>query len=267
MDHRELRQRSADYALGMLGDEERRQLEVHLDGCEECARAVADAMSATGALGLMVDQVEPPPSLRARVLAAAAGPQALEPQRPHAAARARASGAPAWLALAASLAAVALGIYSWHLRGRVESLEGELRAARSAAADQERTLVSLRADADRAQAVTAILGAGDLQRVDLQAAPPAADAAARALWSPSRGLVFAASGLPRAPAGRAYQLWIVTDNAPVSMGLLSPDDAGLAAAVAPVPAGVRKVVAVAVTLEPAGGVPAPTGPKVLIGML
>lgn len=267
MDHRDLRARTADYALGLLGDEERRELEVHLASCEDCTREVAAAMRATGALGLLVDQIDPPAGLRERVLRGVAVPPASGTGGPARAERIGPRAAPAWLALAASLAAIALGVYALDLRGRIEALETALREARDAAADQERQLVSLRADNARASTVTAILGAGDLRRVDLEGAAPAEKAAGRALWSPSRGLVFAATGLPQPPGGRTYQLWIVTDSAPVSMGLLQPDASGLASSVSPVPPGVQKVVAVAVTLEPSGGVPAPTGPKVLVGTL
>ena len=52
---------------------------------------------------------------------------------------------------------------------------------------------------------------------------------------------------------------MVTESAPVSVGLLTPDARGQSIAVAPAPAVTGRVVALAVTLEPAGGVPAPTG--------
>jgi anti-sigma-K factor RskA len=60
---------------------------------------------------------------------------------------------------------------------------------------------------------------------------------------------------------------MVTESAPVSVGLLTPDAQGKSIAVAPAPAVTGRVVALAVTLEPAGGVPAPTGPKILVGLL
>ena len=78
-------------------------------------------------------------------------------------------------------------------------------------------------------------------------------------------MVFTVSGLPVAPAGRVYQVWVVTGPAPVSAGLLDLDQSGAATAFFQTPPDIAAPVAVAVTLEPAGGVPAPTGEMYLIG--
>jgi anti-sigma-K factor RskA len=127
--------------------------------------------------------------------------------------------------------------------------------------------VTLRADADIGRRTAFILAATDLRRVELGGQAPAADASARAFWSPARGVIFAGTRLPALPQDRVYQLWMVTESAPVSVGLLTPDAEGRSIAVAPAPAVTGRVVALAVTLEPAGGVPAPTGPKILVGLL
>jgi anti-sigma-K factor RskA len=51
----------------------------------------------------------------------------------------------------------------------------------------------------------------------------------------------------------------------LSAGLIEPDASGRADAVFATSPDIPNPVAVAVTLEPAGGVPAPTGPKYLVG--
>ena len=130
----------------------------------------------------------------------------------------------------------------------------------------QRQIGELRARFDQAQATTAVLAAPDLARIDLQGQQVAPDARARALWSRSRGLVFTAANLPPAPAGKAYQVWVVTAQVPISAGLLTPDPSGAGTQFYMTPADIAPPVAVAVTLEPAGGVPAPTGERYLIGM-
>ena len=92
-------------------------------------------------------------------------------------------------------------------------------------------------------------------------------ASARAFWSQSRGLVFSASHLPSVPAGRTYQLWILTARTrPISEGwLLTPDARGHVIAMFNTPSTLPSPVAVAVTLELAGGVSAPTGATYLVG--
>ena len=119
----------------------------------------------------------------------------------------------------------------------------------------------------RGDARTRLRAAPDLARIDLAGQPAAPQASARAFWSRSRGLVFTASNLPAPPAGRTYQLWILTAQpAPVSAGLLKPDANGRVNAVFETPADLPKPTAMAVTIEPDGGVPAPTGDKYLVGL-
>src|SRR5947208_100490 len=76
------------------------------------------------------------------------------------------------------------------------------------------------------QAPLAVLTAPDVRQIRLAGQPVAPNAAARVYWSRSRGLVFTGTNLPKAPAGRIYQLWFVTPNAAISAGLLNPDDSG-----------------------------------------
>jgi anti-sigma-K factor RskA len=79
-------------------------------------------------------------------------------------------------------------------------------------------------------------------------------------------VAFAANALPALPPDKVYQLWVVPqDNQPpVSAGLLTPDPSGHVSHFFPMPANVSAA-ALAVTVEPAGGMPSPTGDRVLLG--
>ena len=172
-----------------------------------------------------------------------------------------------WLPLAAALViAVGLGVDAVRLRERIGSLEQRVRDISARANASERELTSVRQSATEAQTLVVVLASSDLIRVDLAGQPSAPMATARAFWSRSRGLIFTASSLPPLPAGRTYQLWIVTPDAPVSAGLLKPGERGDVHAVFTAPRDVARVAAVAVTIEPEGGVPAPTGEKYLVGL-
>ena len=141
-----------------------------------------------------------------------------------------------WLAAAAAIAlAIGLGIYAGQLRNQARGF--------------------------------AVLAAPDVAHIELKGQPAAPQASARASWSRSRGLVFSASDLPSPPAGRTYQLWILTARTPpISEGwLLTPDAGGHVIAIFTTPPTLPAPVAVVVTLERAGGVPAPTGAKYLVG--
>ena len=104
-------------------------------------------------------------------------------------------------------------------------------------------------------------------RVDLQGQPVAPGASARAFWSQTRGVIFTAARLPPLPPGRTYQLWIISGQLPVGTGLLRPSPDGVVQAVFATPAGLTKAAAFAVTIEPEGGAPAPTGDKYLVGLV
>jgi anti-sigma-K factor RskA len=235
-DHESLRELSGAYALGLLTLAERREFEAHLDTCAECAQELRELAVVTESLGRMVEPREPPARLRAQVLRAAG-------VAPSAGARGvLAAAAPAWLLLAASIGLIAVGGYAAILRGRVSQTEATARHT-------ER-----------------ILAAADVKRVDLAGQDAAPGASGRAFWSRSNGVMFTAAGLPALPKGKVYQLWVVTKTAPLSAGLLTPDGSGHVTAVADMPPGVEPV-AVAVTIEPEGGVPSPTGARYLVGLV
>jgi anti-sigma-K factor RskA len=265
-DHDALRESAALYAVGALPPDEHRAFEAHMMTCVECAEEVRSLGDVTGVLSRAIPQIDPPPSLRARVLAGsrpAGGPAVVTQGRP-----ARMSWVnPGWLSAAALLVlTVGLGAYTAALRQRIGGLEVQFHDAVTRLERSEREAEAATRALSSTQLRLAVLTAPDLARVDLSGQPPAPRAAGRAFWSRTRGLVFAASSLPPLPAGRIYQLWVVTANRPISAGLIRPDADGSVTASFDTPPDIPAPVAIAVTLEPDGGVPAPTGDKYLVGL-
>lgn len=274
IDQENLHDRAAGYVLGALAPDERADFKAHLSECAACAGEVYSLAPVVGALAHAAPPVDPPVALRDRALARVLQPPAQpQPQRvgasppaPAAAAAAR-SALAQWLFAAASLAvAVGCGTYAVHLRGRVGTLEQRLRDITLRADASERQLAAVRQIAAEAQGLVVVLASSDLVRVELAGQTPAPQASARVFWSRSSGLIFTASNLPPLPSGRTYQLWIVTPNALLSAGLLKPGEKGDVHAVFAPPGDVMTVAALAVTIEPEGGVSAPTGEKYLVGL-
>jgi anti-sigma-K factor RskA len=263
-EHDALREQAELYVLGALSAADRAAYEAHLATCDECATQIKALAPVAAALAHAVPQHDPSPALRERVLAAVAGRSTVV-EAPLAVSRSP-SVLP-WLAAAASfLLAVGFGLYAASLRHRIGALELRLQEATVRALGAERQMADLRHTAADAQSQLAILAAPDVQRIDLSGQPSAPRASARAFWSRSRGLVFTASNLPSAPPGKTYQLWVLTKQpAPISAGLFKPDTQGRVAAVFETPSNLPQPVGMAVTIEPEGGVPAPTGDMYLVG--
>ena len=110
--------------------------------------------------------------------------------------------------------------------------------------------------------------APDTLRVTLLAGTTRPAPQGETFYHPRKGLVFYAANLPALPAGRTYRLWLVpTVGNPLSAGVFAIDASGNGAVILPnLPAGVAPK-AFAVTEVPEGGVPQPTGPKVLVGLV
>ena len=263
--HDDLKHDAAAYALGVLEPAERAAFEAHLGTCAECAADVRQLRLAASALPHTVPQVSPPPSLRAKILRqASTGADASTPAPPFVVREKR--GLPAWLQIAAMLA-IGAGVvfYAQRMQARVANLEAQLQQAQTLVAAAERQTLEARNVAFRAQSAMGVFAAPDVARIDLAGQQVAQMARARALWSRARGMVFTVSNLPALPPGRVYQVWVVTAQAPVSAGLLTPDASGGGSVYFETPVDILPPVAVAVTLEPAGGVPAPTGAMYLVG--
>ncbi len=76
---------------------------------------------------------------------------------------------------------------------------------------------------------------------------------------------FTAHHLPMPPQGRTYQLWLVVDGHKMSCGTFMPTSAGTAEVHQIMAVKPGQLQAVAVTEEPMGGMPQPTGPMIVLG--
>ncbi|HEX4966480.1 MAG TPA: anti-sigma factor [Thermoanaerobaculia bacterium] len=246
------------YALGALDGEELRELEAHLDGgCPDCRRLLALWDRDLEALAEAVEPVEPSATTRARILrlgATAPPARARQPLLP-------------WLSLAAAalLVAAVWGIAGQlRLRGELERLtmERDRLARQVTALDQQVTLA--RSAAERANQALQVLAAPGVQSVVLAGLGPATQAAGHTYVNPRRhDALFYAFDLPPLPRDKTYQLWFIAAGKPVSAGTFAVDARGTGSLRVDQVADVASIQAWAVTVEPAGGVPQPTGTMVL----
>lgn len=238
---------AALHAVGALDGDDLREFEAHLaNGCARCATLVRQTEQAL-ARAAMAGPPEPPPSaVRERLVK-----------------RAAAAGAPGrrrWLPWTIGIAAVAVaaGAFSAaYVAARYEARLGQMARETSAAKERvARTEAALREELE-------LLRDPTTRMVELRGQAAAPDAIARVLWTEKAGGVLLATGLPPLPPGKVYALWTVAGDVPRAAGVFVPDDGGRATLrVAPEAPGAPARV-LSVTMEPEGGVPAPTGAVVL----
>jgi anti-sigma-K factor RskA len=222
------------YALDALPDDERVFFERHLAQCEACRQEVDELTETAAYLGSAVAQ-DPPPDLRARVLAAADVTRQLPPApetvielRPG---RWQSARQRLLFPVAACLALVVVGLTA-------------VTVNTSRQLDQQQAQTA---------ALMSVLRADDLETAELDGTVPA-----RFMYSPSQDQgVLVANDIEAPGADKTYELWLIHNGTPVAAGLFDPDEHG--AAIASVDGIVRGAELVAVTIEPDGGSRQPTG--------
>ena len=225
-----IHQLTAGYALDALDPEERREYEAHLSTCEPCQEELASFWETTEALAVAASGREPSPELRERILAEvrAEPPQVVVPFESR-----RRRAVPVLAAAAAIAAVVALGIGVW-------------------ASDLSSQLDDTRAALDRERAAAEVLVDPAARSVSLQAGE------GRLVVNEQGEAVLVLHGLDAAPSGKTYEMWIAPggDIASANRAGLFPGRYG--SELERLDGTVRAGDVVAVTIEPAGGVDAPT---------
>ena len=147
------------------------------------------------------------------------------------------------------------------LANRAASLEAERHELQRL----ERVVATLHSERDE---TLRLLSVPQVRLVRLTGLAPSPGANAHLLWNPATRLgVLLTSGLPQIPPNRVYELWAIAGNEPVPAGLFEVDEAGHAFLKLPPLPRTRRFDKFAVTDEPAGGVPKPTGQMHLLGRL
>ncbi|MGC0332992.1 anti-sigma-K factor RskA [Streptomyces sp. SAI-170] len=255
---------AAPYALDALDAEERRRFERHLAGCDRCTAEVRDLTEDAVRLAWST-AAAPPAALRDRVLAAvrttaqeAAG-HGGSPERGGRSAGSRRSG---------RLPAHVWGTQPLPRRSRAPrtrpllvpfatvTAAAALVVAALFGVQADRSQDRLAAERDRAREIAHVLAAPDVRTAVTR------DAGGRSIGviaSASEGrAVVTLSGYGEPPGDRVHQLWLMRPGArPRSLGLFERDTPLVAGGLQ------RSSTSLAVTVEPDGGSPQPTGQPVV----
>ncbi|MDZ4803693.1 MAG: anti-sigma factor [Candidatus Eisenbacteria bacterium] len=272
---------AAAHVLGVLAEPERSEFLNHLEsGCPICRVVYPQLTDVAHLLVLGTDSMVLPPGLKARIMAAAAAsaPPKVEgvsarrtvaPHDPPIRLVTRSSGRErlfAGLALAASLAFLVLGIrsMSWRQERDHARLSAEVNQTELLRLQNEIQGLEL-ARAEQASLIDLLQNPGS-GLVTLASLEPAPGASGKVLFDRNLGKGYLwVSNLPVDTEGKDYQLWAIQGGAPVSAGVFSVSANGSAVIPLDNVTPDTPVAAFAITLEPAGGLSAPSGPMVLLG--
>lgn len=260
----------AAHALGLLEGEELEQLQSQLRaGDPELERELREWREVVASLAEQAGEpIVPSAATRARLLEriAESGPSRLAVPK----AEARARSVP-WSQLLAA-AALLLAVVGLLRLGAVERRLGQIATERDRLAQRleqiSRELVETEARVERLASTVQMISSPDTQSVllaGLEDAPQALGAAF--VRAAQRKAVFYAWDLPALTPDRTYQLWFITGAGPESAGVFAVDAEGTATLQLADLREPAQIQAWAVTVEPAGGVPQPTGPMVLRGLV
>ena len=231
-DHMRYEDDLAAYLLDALTEHESREMERHIEECARCQERARWLQASVETLPTAVEQLEPPPELRERLMQTVRAEAAIDHVAP-AAAREPTRRGPGWLGrlLSVPRPAMALGALLLAIAGG---------------------------------AVGYALGSGDdgPGSTTLQAtvAPQASGARATLVREGDSGVLHV-SGLPQRRA-RIYEVWIARGKEVRPAGLFQVDRTGRGAAA--IPTGLDEADQVMVSLEPAGGSEQPTSDPLVI---
>jgi outer membrane murein-binding lipoprotein Lpp len=164
-----------------------------------------------------------------------------------------------WLTAAVAIASLALAFIVTRSNNELRRQTDELN---SRIAQLEVQLAGQRTE-------IATLTSAGVRVVDLAGQGNNVQASGRIFWNQGeKRWRFYVRGLPPAPADKDYQLWFVPKAGnPVSARVFDTDSDGSYEVEIPVPDNAGELKAAAVTTEPAGGLPLPSGAFALLGAL
>jgi anti-sigma-K factor RskA len=265
MVHEEYKEMLSAHALAALDHEAAHALNEHLSQCAICREELDRWNASAAALALAANPAEPAPMVRERILdqikaeannahpestsKAVTSPQVLPFKQPP---------RNVWQSIG-SLGAIAAAVMFTALLVSLIILWKQNREAHAELTKLSNETKSLQEDLARKNKALQMLAAPGTQMAELSATNMAPGASAKLAFDKNGHAMLMAKGLPAAPRGKAYQLWYIVGNKPMPGKVFTPDSAGNGVLEDQMPAVAMNSAVFAVTLEPASGMPTPTG--------
>ncbi|MEW5977272.1 MAG: anti-sigma factor [Acidobacteriota bacterium] len=266
MSHQRYSELCPIYALGALDGDDLKELVSHLESrCPECEEQIRFYSNLVARLPEALPDTSLPASLKQRLMeqiqadSEAPGDRDIAPSTLRRQADRPSTRWFPWALAAAALLLVTVSA-TFYLNRQLREQEAQLN-------QKAEQIQQLQEELRRQRQVMALLQRPDVRITSLAGTPKSPGAAATIVWSANATeAYFVVSHLPVAPADRTYQLWLITDR-PISAGIFDVNPDGRASLQLSNLIGTAQAQKFAVTLEPSGGVPQPTGEMHLLGSI
>ena len=265
---------SAEYAAGGLqGDELEKFMAYVRTATPQELEELAELLTTTSLLPLALHRKAPPAHVREQLLQSirlsGSAREAVEERTeelmrqalPRALSAGRQGGWRAWMPLGVTFVGLAMVLaFALYVMGLLRTIDG-----------QNQRLVAIQDELSRKEELLNVLAAKQVEMVLMSGLANCPVGYGKIIWDPERRVaILQVSNLPPVSSDKDYQLWVIK-----SAGGGQPISAGVFAIGTTEPAyfkieqlavtDPKQIAAFAITLEPKGGVPAPTGAMYMAG--
>jgi anti-sigma-K factor RskA len=274
IDRGKLQEFAAMYALGALDGEDRQIFEALLQAkAPEALDELTSMLQILDLLPYAIEPVNPPDDIKADLMnkitdistAAEFSPHpqqkasALQPIKKPFAESTLFWKKMTWGLALAGIAALLVGIIY------INDLQSELQQLRKQVEISQQVIHTLQSEIQQKKEFLAVIQDAHLRVIDVKGLEALPQGTGKVLLSPkNKKGVFIAENLQQPAADKDYQLWLLKGNQPVDAGILKHEDNQYIAHFK-VDFSLDELSAFAVTIEPKGGVPQPTGTMILLG--
>ena len=247
------------YSLGLLEGDELKELEAYLEtGDEECLKLLENCDTVFSNLPYALEDHPLPPELEDKIMDKLDGlDQTSSPEKKTFLSDFWKGISPAWLSIGSGLATAAIIFLLY----TTLTLQQRLSV-------QESNMESLIASLEKEEEVMDYIKNPRVSVINLEGTMSELGSSGRIFWdtNTSRAILMV-SNIPELVPGQTYQFWVMEDGDPHDMGTFTVNEKGESMMeIDCMPEDYQKL-GFAVTLEPEGGMPKPTGAKYLVGSL
>lgn len=281
MDAERFEEFCAVYALGALDGVELDEFALYLRSATAAELKVFRAVVHTaGFLPAGSVSANPPPELRARILNSIPAPRkstasnVLPESVIERIARALGFGNPVigfGMSFALAMIVVVASVAWFTGRMSIRKQQQDISALRTELVSTRQRFALLETDYNRTRELLAVLESPRVNMVLMNGQTIAPSGFGKILWDPDKKTaILQIANVPPVPTDKDYQLWVIKDKKPISAGVfaLSGTEKDKFFKIDRlVETEKQSIQAFAVTLEPKGGVPQPTGAMYLVGSL